>query len=234
MRMLLSIVLLVGSAFAQVSAPRPYIQGGAVISSEGYQSVGGNLGAGVDADEPHLIFIGEAFYDFLRKTNDNDQIPNEKGHVRTADGTVFFKTHKLLLGGGAGWDETSLTTYTKSAWTTRIGGGYDFDAFRLTVLYLRDENEVTRYPVPAQFTPGPGQNALSYTCSLCGNALQGFEIGGWYPSPTVKRHLFIHVAVTPVRFHDTVTDPYNLTLTQSQKAVHTISGSYYVNLLWRF
>src|SRR5208282_3167522 len=129
MKILVNILIafaLLTTAFAQTDnspaprSPRPFVQGGINISSEGYQSVGSNVGAGVDAEEPHFVFIGEAFYDFLRKTNDNDQAPNEKGRVRTADGVLLFKAHKLLLGGGIGWDETSLTTYMKSAWTPRV------------------------------------------------------------------------------------------------------------------
>ncbi|MGO8796543.1 MAG: hypothetical protein ACLQLC_17110 [Candidatus Sulfotelmatobacter sp.] len=221
--------------------PHLFAEGGLNVSGNGYQTFAGNMGAGVGIEENHFIANAEGFYDFMRKTNDNDQVPDEKGRVRTADGEVFYKFHSgssWFVGGGAGWSETSLTTYMKSAWNPRVGGGHDFvsemTSWRLQVLYLRDENEVVRYPSPVQFTPGPGQSASSYTCSLCGNNVQGVEASVWFPSPSSPHHLLLHWVVTPVWFHETVTDPYNAALTHSQKSQHDVSGSYYVDLIYRF
>jgi hypothetical protein len=221
--------------------PHFFAEGGLNVNGSGFQTFAGNTGAGIEMEESHFIVNAEGFYDFMRKTNDNDQVPNEKGRVRTADGEVFYKFHpgsSWFFGGGAGWTETSLTTYMKSAWNPRIGGGHDFvselNSWRLQVLYLRDQNEVVRYPSLVQFTPGPGQLASSYTCSLCGNNVQGVEASVWYPSPSSPHRLLMHWVVTPVWFHASVTDPYNVDLTQSQKSQHDISGSYYVDLIYRF
>jgi hypothetical protein len=226
---------------AVVSLPHLVAETGLNVNGDGYQTFAENVGAGIDLEESHFIVNADGFYDFMRKTDDNDQIVGEKGRVRTVDGATFFKFRSgssWFIGGGAGWDETSLTTYMKSDWTPRIGAGHDFvsemNSWRFQALYLRDENEVVRYPSPVQFTPGPGQSEWSYTCSLCGNGVQGIEVSFWYPSPSTPHHLFLHWVVTPIWFHETVTDPYNLPLTQSQKSQRNVSGSEYVDLIYRF
>jgi len=232
--MLIFLLASYGSCQEVSRIPQPFITGGLNIDSDGYQQFSGELGAGVFAEEKHFTISAEGTYNFMRKTNDNDQVPNEKGRVRQAESTVFYKINNWLLGVGAGWTETSLTTYMKSAWYPKLGGCRDFTFGRLTAMYLREENEVVRYPSLVHFTPGPGQGGLSYTCSLCGNGAKGVDIAFVYPNPKQKRHLFLSWKVTPIWFHETVTDPYNTPLTKTQKSQKEFGGGQTVGLLWRF
>ena len=221
--------------------PHPFVEGGLNTNGDGYQPFAGNLGAGLDMETSHFILNAEGFYDFMRKTNDNDQVVGEKGRVRSVNGVVFYRFRSgasWFVGGGAGWEEASMTTYMKSSWTPQLGVGHDFasekESWRFQALYLRDENEVVRYPSLVQFTPGPGQLGLSRTCSLCGNGRQGIAVSSWYPSPSTSHHFFVHWMLTPIWFHETVTDPYNLPLTQGQKSQRAATGSFDVDFIYLF
>jgi hypothetical protein len=227
-----------GSAF---QIPYLLVESDLNEDGNGYQSFSYGVTAGIDMEGRHLGVQIAGTYDFMRKTNDNDQVPNEKGRVREMDAELFYKFHSgssWFIVGGAGWGEASMTPYMKSSWNPLVGGGHDFmnetDPWRFQVLYLHDVNEVVRYPSLVQFTPGPGQSDWSYTCSLCGNGLQGIDVSGDYPSPSSSVHWILRMSLTIDWFHETVTDPYNLSLTQSQRSQRSVSGSYTVSLIYRF
>ena len=223
--------------------PLPYLftENSLEMDGNGYQTFSYSTSVGIDMEGRHLGVQSAGTYDFVRKTNDNDQVPNEKGRVRSAEAELLYKFRSgssWFVAGGAGWDEASMTPYIKSNWDPRVGGGRDFlneySSWRFQALYLRDMNEVVRYPSLVRFTPGPGQSALSYTCSLCGNGVQAIDISVDYPSPSSSAHWLLHVSLQTEWYHETVTDPYNLSLTQSQKSQSYVGGSCIVGVIYRF
>jgi hypothetical protein len=158
--------------------PYLFVESDLNVNANGYQPLSSGVSAGVDMEGRHLGVQITGTYNFTRKTNDNDQVRNEKGRFREAEAELLYKFHSnssWFVALGASWNEASMTPYMKSRWSPQVGGAHDFTneigSWRFQVLYLHDVNEVVRYPSVLQFTPGPGQSAQSYTCSLCGNGV---------------------------------------------------------------
>ena len=224
-----------------LQVPYLFVEGDLNVNGDGYQALSPDVRAGIDIEGRHLSLTIGAAYDFVRKTNDNAQVPNEKGRVREADAELLYKFHpgsSWFVVAGAGWGETSLTPYMKSSWSPRVGGGHDFvnefNSWRLQFSYLHAMNEVVRYPTLVIFTPGPGQASPSYTCSLCGNDVQAISASVQYPSPSSSAHWFVLISLQTDWFHETVTDPYNLSMTPGQKSQISASGHYSAGLIYRF
>lgn len=236
---LVSICLLLNAlAFAQNEQtakiyPHPYIQAGMAESGGGYSTFSFMGGPGVDVEEHHFIADGNMFWQNAGKPNDGTA-HNGEGHELAITGEVFFKTSGgLLLGGGLNRSKTITANYTKQAYYPRAAIGRDLNKFRLTAGYFREERELTYYPSIVQFTPGPGQEKFSYTCH-CDSGTNGIEAQLWYPSPAANHHLFFHAIVQAYRFHTTVTDPYNTTLTKEQESAHNWSGGLTYQVEYRF
>ena len=194
-------------------------------------------GVGFDLEKRRFRVQAEAEYGFVRKTNDADQVPNEHGHTRHLQDEVFYRLHRNFFGAGVGWGETAVTPYRKYAWTVRTGWGHDFGDrdfnLRLQAAYLHELGERVVYPELVQFTPGPGQSALSYSCS-CTSGVSGVDVNAWMPSPAFRGHFFLHYELLTIRFHETVTDPYNTALTASQSAQHSIAGQMTLSFVVRY
>jgi len=221
--------------------PYLFVESDLNVNGNGYQAVSPDIGIGIDMEGRAISVTTTARYDFVRKTNDSDQVPNEKGRFREANAELLYKLHSgssWFITAGAEWCEASMTPYLKSNWSPSAGAGHDFvnevDSWRFQVSYSRDLNEVVRYPTLVSFTPGPGQAALSYTCSLCGNGVQAIALSGEYPSPNSSAHWFLLMTLETDWFHETITDPYNLAMTEDQKSQHYHSGSFSVGVIFRF
>lgn len=221
--------------------PYVFIESDLTANGNGFQALSPDISTGIDMEGRHLSVEIVGTYDFARKTEDNDQVPNEKGRVREADAQLLYKFHphsSWFVIAGASWEEASMTPYTKSSWSPSAGAGRDFvngaHSWRFQVSYARAMNEVVRYPTAVHFTPGPGQAALSYTCSLCGNGVHGIDASLEYPSPASSAHWLLLMSLQADWFHETVTDPYNLPMTQGQKNQHNASGSFSSGLIYRF
>lgn len=223
------------------AVPYLFVESDLNVNGDGYQALSPAMRAGFDMEGRHLSIEISGTYDFVRKTNDNDQVPDEKGRARRVDSQLLYKFRSgssWFVLAGAGWAEASMTPYMKSNWAPSAGAGRDFgsesDSWRLQFSYLHAMNEIVRYPTLIRFTPGPGQSALSHTCSLCGNGIQGISASLQYPSPRSSAHWFMLMSLQTDWFHETVTDPYNLSMTQNQKNQRSTSGSFSAGLIYRF
>jgi hypothetical protein len=207
-KLLLIMLLLVGSAMAQL--PRPYAVGGISLNGGGYQTLSETVGAGIDLESTHLIGDVEADYENARKTNDGTN-NNTKGRERYLQGRLFGRfSNGLYVGGGWQWSQTSTTNYTKQAWRPSVGVGKDFlrDTYslRLQSLYI-----------------GKGDDKI--------NGSQGVETTVYFPSPAKKGHLFFRESIGVYRFHSTVTDP---SLSAIEGAQHHFTGYTTMSLIVRF
>jgi hypothetical protein len=88
---------------------------GCKLNGGGYPPTAWVGGAGLDIELAHLVFDASAAYDTGHKTNDNT-INNNAGHDRGLDGDIFYRFHKLYVGGGASWSQLSTTNYSKQSW----------------------------------------------------------------------------------------------------------------------
>jgi hypothetical protein len=184
---------------------------------EGY-GWGFSPAAGVEWKWKRLVIKADASYGFVRKVNDNDQVPNEKGHTRSLGGDIFLRlSRRNYFGIGASWGETDTTPYRKYAWSPTIAFMHEFHLTRFQVSYFRHMREYTDYPSSIAFTPGPGQPTFSTYC-ICSNGVSGVDMEGWTAMPAKNglRFFQVHYWLTISRFHDTVTDPYNLYMTRQQ------------------
>jgi len=200
--------------------------------STGFASMGG-----ADLEIRRFIVQATGSYDFIRKNDDNDQVPNEHGYTRGLEAQTFLRLSKNFFGFGTRWGETAVTPYRKYSWAPEIGAGHDFLSsggvrWRLEGSYFRARREYTDYPTLTAFTPGPGQTSPSYYC-ICGNGVTGADMNVWVPF-AARGHVLLHYELQVFRFHTTVTDPYNLSLTASQDSQHSFSGNSTLGLAVRY
>lgn len=235
---LFSLVLLICSmAFAQdatVSAyPHPYVAVGASLNGGGYSTFSFTGSGGLNLEKTHFVLESDGTYDTAGKSNDATY-ENKKGHNYSYSGDGLYRTSSgWLLGVGDIFTKTITTNYTKQATYPSAGAGKDFSHVRIQFMYYREENELTHYPELVNFTPGPGQSEVSYTCR-CTSNVSGLETRFWYPSPRSAKHLFFRADLKTYWFHTTLTDPYNVALTKSQEASHSFGGSLTYQIMYRF
>lgn len=199
------------------SGIHPSVDVSAFPPSAGY-GFGLTPSVGISLQYTHFMLDAQVGYGFMRKVNDNDQVPNEHGHTRDASSTVYWRKRRNFVGLGASWGETAVTPYRKYSWAPDITAGHDYNLVRITASFSHDLHEYTDYPSLVEFTPGPGQPALSHYCR-CGNGTSVVTFNLW-ESILHKRPagILLHSSLSMIYFHDTVTDPYNLQLTLQQKA----------------
>jgi hypothetical protein len=218
------------------SIPRPYLAGSFNLMPGGYASVAWGGGGGLMVENKYFIFDSFVGYDNGHKVNDNT-LNNYKGHDRFVRGFESYKKGNNYFGVGARWSQLSTTNYTKGgsiytagAWHPEVGVGRDFFAndkfyplmMRAQMLYMFHSNkETVHYP--------DGTN-----CDGCGNGSQGVDLSLWWPSPAKKSHIFFRMNVVMFGFHDSITDPANLQLTQLQRARTHVSDSTELMLMYRF
>jgi len=200
--------------------------------SDGY-GFGVNPSVGVALQYPHFMLGAGVGYGFVRKVDDNDQVPNEHGHTRDAEASVYWRRGRNFIGPGASWGETAVTPYRKYSWAPEIDAGHDFNALRIVASYFRSLREYTDYPSLVQFTPGPGQPALSNYC-ICSNGVSGIGFDAWLAlRKKAPAHVFIHYSLSLGYYHETVTDPYNTTMTEQQKSNKDTGGSVSLGVVYR-
>ena len=217
----------------QSKFPRPYLELGATINPCGYKTFSATATAGVDFESEHFVFKASAVYDTAKK-HTSTAIDNDRGHLVGFGYNSFYRfSNSWFLGAGMSWGKTISNEYTKEATYPKLIVGKDMESVRLQFAYLREENEITHYPTLVRFTPGPGQSQLSHTCH-CGSGVNGGEAQLWYPNPRLKKHIFFHADLQLFVFHTTITDPYNVSLTNAQKSAHDWSGSLTYSMMYRF
>ncbi len=202
----------------------------AISLANGY-TAGPAFGTGAEWQTRHFLVDANAGYGFMRKNNDNAQVPHEHGHTRGLGGDFYLLKGHNLVGLGAGWGETAVTPYRKYSWSPSVSVGREFTWARLTASYYRNYREYTNYPTPVNFTPGPGQPALS-KYSIGGNGVTGVNIRVLYAFTDGGRFLADY-SCSIYRFHTTVTDTYNTALTAEQKAQKYTGGSCSFGLVLR-
>ncbi len=194
--------------------PHPYISFGPSLMPSGYASLAYRAEGGIDVESRHFMLHALGAYDNGRKVNDNDQ-PNPNGHDRYLEGGAYFRASShWFVGAGWRWDELSTTNYNKAGSRPEFGGGYDW------------------------FVPGNFSMRIDAEWLTAGNDWQngshGPNVTVTFPAPSEKRHIFWRQSVGIYSFHETVTDPTNLALTQEQRSDKSIDATVEGGLILRF
>jgi len=202
--------------------PHPFLYAGAGLMGGGYAPLAWEGGGGLRIDSRHVLASAEGEYDNGHKTNDNDQ-PNPKGHDRALAATAYFRLSSgWFFGTGARWSQLSTTNYTKGAWRPTVGGGKDYFHKKCAL-----ENCVANFSMRLgvdYILPGTDR----------ANALQGPQMSFYMPSPSAKGHIFFRETLGIYTFHETVTEPSNLTLTQQQIGDRSVTSFGELTLMIRF
>lgn len=213
----------------------PYIEP-TFFSGGGGMNAGFVGAGGLEYEARHFAVETSASYGFVRKVNDNDQVPDEHGHTRRAEGLAYWRLRDYFVGAGASWGETAVTPYRKYSWAPEISGGrrwvHNDQEFRIDASYFRARREYTDFPTSVQFTPGPGQPRSAAYC-ICSNGVSGYDLQVWH-APGESGHMLFHYDLRIIRFHTTVTDPYNLPMTAEQSGQHGTGAEGTVGVQFRF
>ena len=202
--------------------PRPFLYAGGELMGGGYAPLAWEGGGGLRIDSRHFLASAEGRYDNGRKTNDNDQ-PNPNGHDRGLAGAAYFRLSSgWFLGTGARWSQLSTTNYAKSGWRPTFGGGKDY--FHKTCALENCVGDFSMRIGVDYLLPGADHT----------NALQGPLLSVYMPSPAAKGHLFFRQTMGIYEFHETITEPSNLTLTRQQIGDRSVTSFYELTLMYRF
>lgn len=204
--------------------PMPYLYLGPSLMGGGYAPLAYRAEGGLNMEGKQFIFRALGAYDNGRKVNDNDQ-PNPNGHDRYLDSALYFRpkwswSRKLYLGGGYRWNQLSTTNYTKGGGRYELGGGLDW--FRRLCESCRSDfsMRVNLDWITAGQDWQNGSHGPSTTIT--------------FPSPRENRHWFYRETVSVYRFHATVTDPSNASLTQQQRADKGLDNFIESGIVYRF
>lgn len=202
--------------------PHPFVYAGAGLMGGGYAPLAAEAGGGLRIDSRHFLAFAEGSYDNGHKTNDNDQ-PNPKGHDRGLAGSAYFRLSSGWFAGvGARWSQLSTTNYTKSGWRPTFGGGKDY-FHKKCALETCGADYSMRLGVD-YILPGTDHS----------NATQGPLISFYMPSPSARGHIFFRETIGVYTFHETVTDPSNLTLTRQQIGHRSVTSFGELTVMYRF
>jgi hypothetical protein len=202
--------------------PRPFVYAGAGLMGGGYGPFAAEAGAGLRIDSRHFLAFAQGSYDNGHKTNDNNQ-PNPKGHDRGLAASTYFRLSSGWFAGvGARWSQLSTTNYTKSGWRPTFGGGKDYFHHKCA---LED--------CVADFSMRLGVDYILPGTDHA-NALQGPQLSFYIPSPSAKGHIFFRETIGVYSFHETVTEPSNLTLTRQQIGDRSITSFGELTVMYRF
>jgi hypothetical protein len=212
--------------------PRPYLLIGPVLGGPGYRPLALLLEAGFNVESRYFVMNTLAAYDNDRKTNDGDQ-PNPKGHDRFLQGNIGFRPPRFpsqlqflgdparwFFGAGYRWSQLSTTNYSKGGSRPQIGGGYDV-VLRSCSICRRDFS--MRVAVN-YFTAGTDWQ----------NGSHGIEASFIFPTPREDRHWFWRERIEVFRFHQSVTNPANISLTRQQKSVTDMEPATDFGIIYRF
>jgi len=202
--------------------PRPFLYAGAGLMGAGYAPLAAEAGVGLRIDSRHFLASAEGTYDNGHKTNDNTE-PNPKGHDRGLDGAAYFRfSSGWFSGAGVRWSQLSTTNYTKGAWRPTFGGGKDYF-----------HNNCAIEDCVSDFSMRLGVDYVLPGTDHA-NALQGPLLSIYLPSPSAKRHIFFRQTLGIYEFHQTVTDPSNLTLTRQQIGQRSATAFGELTVMYRF
>jgi len=200
---------------------RPYLEPGLIVPGGGYQTVAFSGTGGLDVERRHFVLESDINWSPMRKVDDG--VPgNDKGHTFGYGAVPLARLDRWILGAGAEWGKTITSDYAKEAWSPHIIAGHDSKDVRVQFGYKQEMNEQTHYPELVQFTSGRNQPQFSYTCH-CPSGVKEIDFDWWYPNPAKRGHFLFHMNVNGYRFHETVTDPYDLVLTQQETSQHHMS-----------
>jgi len=183
------------------------------LNGAGFAKFSESASAGLGFDSTHLILEALASYNNAHKANDGT-VGNEKGHIRSLGGSAYYRLPNYWFFGTSGaWGQLSTTNYTKQSWGMNFGGGTDFisegASFRLSAAYA-----------PPAFDHRNGSQGPSFQFIV--------------PSPLEQRHVMFVIDTDILFFHDTITDPNNIILTEQQKNQRGHSATSRFGLLFRF
>jgi hypothetical protein len=200
--------------------PHPYVSVGPSLMGGGYAPLAYRAEAGIDLESTHAIFRALAAYDNGRKTDDGTQ-PNPKGHDRYLESAAYFRMKSgWFFGMGWRWSQLSTTNYTKSGTRPEFGGGYDL-ALRSCEGCRRDFSmRINADWVMAGTDWQNGSHGVNTTLT--------------FPAPNERRHLFWKQTIGVYRFHQTVTEPANLSLVQFQRSQKSFNSVLDFGLVYRF
>lgn len=212
--------------------PHPYLYAGPSIMGGGYAKLAYRAEAGLNVESRHWIMKALGAYDDGHKIDDGDQ-PNPNGHDRYLEGAIYVRPSWLpsqlaflgnpshwFLGAGYRWNQLSTSNYTKGVNGPLIGGGYD--------LVLRSCPECYR-----NFSMRIAVDWLT-AGNDWQNGSHGPQINLSYPTPREDRHLFFVESLAIYRFHETVTEPTNVSLTQQQRSQQYFGTTCDFGLIYRF
>lgn len=207
--------------------PHPYLDFGFSAMPGGYAPIAEFGEGGFALEARHVLAQASAAYDNGYKNDDNDQ-PNPKGHDRYLRGDVYWRLTAVgrprwFLGAGYRWSQLSTTNYTKGGTRPEFGGGYDFYWDRL------GSGEGGNSWFSARFTLNWMMAGSDWQ-----NGGHGAEFSMVLPRPIEKRHVFFTYTMDLLRYHDSVTEPSNIPLTQWQRAQHFMDGTCSLGLMLRF
>jgi hypothetical protein len=204
--------------------PHPFVEIGPALMGGGYAPLAYFVETGIDVEARYFVLNADGAYDDGHKTDDGDQ-PNPNGHDRYLNGVAYYrlssgKLRGLAMGGGYTWDQLSTTNYTKGGGRYQIGGFYD--------IFTRGCERCRRsFSMRAEMewiTAGQDWQ----------NGSHGPDIRATFPALIEKRHWFAVEEIGIYRFHETVTEPTNLPLTESQLSQKSISCSASFGVVYRF
>jgi hypothetical protein len=217
------LVLICGSPlFAQDLIPRPYAFAGGEGMGGGYAPFAVIGGGGFRIDSNRFVLDANSWYDNGHKVNDNVQ-PNPNGHDRGLVGSAYYRLPSgWSFGAGARWSELSTTNYKKSSWEPTFGGSKDF-------FNGNCHPEICRGDFSMQVRVDYMLKGSNWQ-----NGTQGPLFSIYFPSPSVKAHIFYRETVGIYRFYDTVTDRTNAFLTREQMSNHHWDSFAEFTVMYRF
>jgi hypothetical protein len=200
--------------------PHPYISVGPSLMGGGYGRLAYRAEAGIDLESKYAIVRALAAYDDGHKVDDADQ-PNPNGHDRYLESAAYFRASRGWFAGmGWRWNQLSTSNYAKGGARPEFGGGYDW--------FLRPCYECRR-----DFSMRIAVDWVT-AGNDWENGSHGPDIALTFPAPSEKRHWFWRQDTGIYRFHQTVTAPTDLSLTQQQRANTAIDIFTDFGVLFRF
>lgn len=213
------------SPFLNSLVPRPYLMIGPTLMGGGYAPLAYRAETGLNVESRQWVMKAGAAYDDGHIVNDGDQ-PNPKGHDRYLESAIYFRppieplSGRWFVGGGFTWSQLSTTNYTKGGSRPLIGGGYDLVS-RLCPSCRREFS--MRIAMDWLMAGSDWQNGSD-----------GPQITFTLPGLREQRHWFLRERLGVYRFHDTVTDRTNLSLTQEQQSNKHFDSFLDLGIIYRF
>ncbi len=205
--------------------PHPYVMIGPSLMGGGYAVLAYRAETGFYIENRQCVMKGIASYDNGHMVNDADQ-PNPKSHDRSLESAIYFRppiaflSGHWFIGGGFRWSQLSTTNYTKDGSRPQFGGGYDL----ATRACPGCRREFSMRIALDWITAGSDWE----------NGSHGPQIAFSIPSLREQRHWFWQQRLGIYRFHDTVTDRGNLSLTREEQSQKHFDSFLDFGIIYRF